>query len=109
MSSAAGWFCCHSGGTQKKKKKEPLEDVSDKIQNIVSSVESHFPSFVEANAVTMRRSEGNFPHNASQHANRVDNATNGKLSDSKKKKKGSVGFSDLGRRQNAAKKQLMGI
>lgn len=64
MSSAAGWFCCHRGGTQKKKK-EPLEDVSDKTQNIVGSVESHFTSFVEANAITMRRGEGNFLHNAS--------------------------------------------
>lgn len=64
MSSAAGWFCCHSGGIQKKKKRkeerkeEPLEDVSDKTQNIVGGVESHFPSFVEANAVTMRPRRG---------------------------------------------------
>lgn len=92
MSSAAGWFCCHSGGVQKKKK-EPLEDISDKTQNIVDGIESHFPSFEEANGLTMCRSEGNFPHNASQHANRADNATRAKLSDGEK---GSAGFRNLG-------------
>lgn len=69
MSSTAHWVCFNSRRIQK-----AAGDVSDTHIAAVNNAESHFPSFVEAHIITIAPrpipclGEGNFPHNASQHA-----------------------------------------